>query len=174
MSYNSNDMMAKINALSLGEKLVGGGGIVMLVASLLPWIKISVKGAAGFAGASASKSAWGAPASIWSILAVFVAIVLAGVILARVMNMTLPALPSNLTWGQVFGGGAAAIVVLMILKAWRITAVDTGGFADKSFGIGFFLGVVAMIAIAYGGFLLYSEDKGSGFSMGGGAGGFRR
>jgi uncharacterized membrane protein len=174
MSYNSNDMMAKINSLSLGEKLVAGGGIVMLIASILPWIKISVKGAAGFAGASASKSAWGAPASIWSILAVLIAIILAGIVIARIMNMNLPALPSNLTWGQVFGGGAALVVVLMILKAWRITAVQTGGVIDKSFGFGFFIAVLATIAIAYGGFLLYSEDKGSGFSIGGGGGGFRR
>jgi hypothetical protein len=172
MSYNSNDLMAKVQALSLGEKLVGGGGIVMIIASILPWIKLSISGAAGIAGASGSKSAWGAPASIWSILAVLIAIALAGIVVARVMNMQMPTLPNNLTWGQIFGGGAVAIVVFMLLKAWRISAVDTGGFVDKSYGIGFFLGVICTIAIAYGGYLLYSEDKGGGF--GGYTGGFRR
>jgi hypothetical protein len=47
----------------------------------------------------------------------------------------------------------------MLLKAWRIMAVEAGGF-----GIGFFLGVIATAAIAYGGYLLYSADKGGGFA----------
>jgi hypothetical protein len=66
----------------------------------------------------------------------------------------MPALPQNVTWGQVWGGGAAAIVVLMLLKAWRILAVPAGGF-----GIGFFIGVVATAMIAYGGYMLYTAEK---------------
>ena len=54
----------------------------------------------------------------------------------------------------VWGGGAAAIVVLMLLKAWRIMDVPAGGF-----GIGFFLGVIAAAAIAYGGYMMYAEEK---------------
>ena len=178
MSYNSNDMMAKIQGLSLGEKLVGGGSILMVIAALfLPWIKVSVKGAAGIGGGSVSRAATGDPAGIWGILIILVALVLAGVIIGRVLNMNMPALPNNLTWGQVFGGLAALEVILVVLKAWRIQAVDVGLCGDacsKSFGFGFFIGIVAVAAIGYGGYLLYSEDKGSGFSMGGGGSGFRR
>jgi hypothetical protein len=175
MSYNTNDMMAKIQALSLGEKLVGGGSLLMIVACLIfKWVKVKV-GVAGIASSSVSRTALGDPASIWGWLAFLVAIILAGIIIARVMNMNMPALPSNLTWGQVFGAGAALEVLFVLLKAWRIQAIDLGACGDacsKSFGIGFFLGVIAAAAIAYGGYLLYSEDKGAGFGSIGG--GFRR
>jgi hypothetical protein len=46
----------------------------------------------------------------------------------------------------------------MLLKLWRIMAVPLGGP-----GLGFFLGFIALCAICYGGYLLYSEDKGGGF-----------
>jgi hypothetical protein len=175
MSYNSNDMMAKVQALSLGEKLVGGGSLLMIVAALIfKWVKVSVA-VAGISGGSVSRTALGDPAAIWGWLILLVAIVLFGIIVARVLNMQLPALPTNVTWGQVFGAGAVLEVLFVLLKAWRIQSIDLGLCGDacsKSFGIGFFLGVIAAAAIAYGGYLLYSEDKGAGF--GGYTGGFRR
>jgi hypothetical protein len=67
--------------------------------------------------------------------------------------MALPDL-GTMTWGQVYGGGGAAVVVLMLLKAWRILDVPLGGF-----GIGFFLAVICAGAIAYGGYMLYMEEK---------------
>jgi hypothetical protein len=88
-------------------------------------------------------------------LAILLAIILAGIVIAtRVGNVNMPALPENFTWGLVFGGGAALIVVFILLKAWRIMDVPIGGF-----GIGFFLALVATVAIAAGGYLLYSEEK---------------
>lgn len=142
--------MDKINTLTMGEKLIAGGGVLMLIASFLDWWHASVEGLV-----SVGQSGWAAPGSIWSLLAILISIGLAGVVIAwRLGNVTMPALPESLTWGQVFGGGAAAVVVLMLLKAWRIADVPIGGF-----GIGFFLGVIATIAIAAGGYLLYSEEK---------------
>jgi hypothetical protein len=96
--------------------------------------------------------------------------------------MQLPALPPQYTWGQVFAAGGAALVVFTLLKAWRIQALDVGGSAlgvdfgiDKSFGFGFFIGIVCAAAVAYGCYLMYSQEKG-GASFGGGGygGGFRR
>ena len=175
MAYNTNDIMAKVQALSLGEKLVGGGSALMIIAALIfKWVKVSV-GVGGIAGGSVSRTALGDPASIWGWLLLIVAVLLFAIIVARVMNMQLPTLPTNVTWGQVFGAGAALEVVFLLLKAWRIQSIDLGlcgNACSKSFGIGFFLGVIAAIAIAYGGYLLYSEDKGAGF--GSYTGGFRR
>ena len=140
-------MMEKVNVLSLPEKLIAGGGVLMLIASIFDWFSYSGFGEGG----------WGKPGSIWSVLAILISLVLAAVILAtRLGNVQMPALPQNLTWGQVWGGGAAAIVVLMVLKAWRIMDVPVGGF-----GIGFFIAVVATVAIAYGGFLMYTAEKGT-------------
>jgi hypothetical protein len=141
--------MDKINALSTPEKAIAGGGILMLIASIFDWWRFSEL------GFSFGESGWGEPGQIWSILAILIAIVMAGIIIAtRLGNVQMPALPEGVTWGMVWGGAAAAVVILMLLKAWRILDVPAGGF-----GIGFFLGVIAAAAIAYGGYMMYSEEK---------------
>ena len=170
---SQNDITAKFQALSMGEKLILIGSIVFVIAALIfKWIKISVSGAAGFAGASASRTAVGDPAAIWGWLAVIVAIILAGIIIARLMDMQLPALPPQYTWGQVFAVGGGALLVFTLLKAWRIQAVDVGGGLsgiDKSFGIGFFIGIIAAVVVAAGAYMMYTEEKGGAIG-----GGFRR
>jgi len=149
-------MQEKIKNLGLAEQLIAGGGILMFIASFLDWWHFS----AGVETISISGGygAWGLPGSIWSTLAVLVSIVLAGIVIAtKLGNVQMPALPQNVTWGQVWGGGAAAVVVFVILKAWRIQAAPVG-----SFGIGFWIGLVATVAIAYGGYLLYTKEKAAG------------
>jgi len=171
-----NDISAKFSALSMGEKLILIGGALYVIAVLfLPWIKISAKAAAGLGGGSVSETGVGDPAAIWGWLALLVALVLVGVVVARIMDMQLPALPPQYSWGQVFAAGGGALVVLTLLKAWRIQAVDVSGglgvdVLDKSFGIGFFLGVICALAVGAGGYMMYTEEKG-GSSFGGG---FRR
>jgi hypothetical protein len=96
---------------------------------------------------------------------------MAGILLAmKFGNVNMPALPVGWTWGMAYGAAAAVLVVAMLLKAWRISSGEvtiggvTGDASLGGFGIGFFLGVIATAAIAYGGFLLYSADKGGGFA----------
>ncbi len=144
------NMQEKFNELSLGEKLVSIGGLVMLIGSFFDWYHYD----AGVFG-SIGQSGWDAPGSIWSVLAILVSIVLAGIVVAvKFGNVTMPALPEGVTWGMVYGGGAAAVVVLMLLKAWRISDVPIGGF-----GLGFWIGAIAAILIAAGGYMLYSQEK---------------
>src|SRR5688572_19352378 len=121
----------------------------MLVAAFLDWFSFSE------AGFSFGENGLGEPGSIWSILAILLALILAAIVIAtRLGNVNMPDLPENTTWGLVFGGGAALIIVFMLLKAWRIMDLPAGGF-----GIGFFLALIAAIAIAVGGYLLYTEEK---------------
>lgn len=172
MQRSNNDISAKLSALSTGEKLILGGGAAFVISTFLPWIKVSVKGVGGLGGGSESNSALSDPASIWGILALVVALVLVGIIIARLMDMQLPALPPQYTWGQVFAAGGGLLVVLTLLKAWRIQAVDLGFCGDlcsKSFGFGFFIGIIAALAVGAGAYMLYTEEKGG--SLGGG---FRR
>jgi hypothetical protein len=145
------ELVDKFNELSLGEKLISVGGVLLFFFGLLfDWWHVSVNGF----GSGGTKG-FDDPGMIWSTLAILIALALAGSILAiRLGKMTPPTLPSNLTWGQVYGGGAALVVVLMLLKAWRIMEVPVGGF-----GIGYILGAIATGAIAYGGYLLYSSEK---------------
>jgi hypothetical protein len=153
--------MDKFNALGTGEKLIVIGGAVMLIASFLPWFNIGVE---GVPGANASESGWGEPGQIRSLLAVFLSVAMAGIIAAvRVGNVQLPNLPEGLTWGKVWGGAAALLVVLMLPKAWRIIAVDAPEGIDAGFDFGFLVALVATGLLVAGGYLLYSEEQG-GFS----------
>jgi hypothetical protein len=135
----------KINALSNGEKLIAGGGILMLIASFLPWYKVSVL------GFSVSFNGWEAPGAIWSVLAVIISVILAAAVLApKLGNMQLPNL-GTVTYGQVFLGGGVLVALCIILKLIN---------ESSSMSYGFFLGILAAAAIAGGGYLLYTEEKG--------------
>lgn len=142
--------MDKINQLSLGEKAVAGGGILMLIASFLPWYRVS------FLGISVSANGWEDPGAFFSILAVIISVALAGAVLAsKFGNVQLPAL-GGFSWGQAYLAGGALVALLIVLKFLN---------ESSSMSFGFFLGIIAAAAVAYGGFLLFSEDKGSGFSL---------
>jgi hypothetical protein len=142
--------MDTINQLSLAEKLVAGGGVLMLIASFLPWYKVSFS-SLGFS-TSVSASGWDAPGALWSILAVIIAVVMAGVVISRVAKMTLPDLGA-ITWGQAMLGGGVTVAVLLLIKLLNHSG-------NLSFG--FFLGIIAAGLLAYGGYLLYTEEKSSG------------
>jgi hypothetical protein len=157
--------LEKLNLLSTAEKAIAGGGVLMLIASFFDWwhynaaneVPAEIRGLAEAFGANTSVGydGWGAPGSTWSVLAIIVSLALLGFVLAtKLGGVALPALPPNWTWGMVIGGAAAVVVVLMLLKAWRIMAAPVGGF-----GIGFFVAVVATAAIAFGGYMIYSEEK---------------
>jgi hypothetical protein len=138
----------KINEMSTGEKLIAGGGLVLLIASFLPWYKVSV--GIGDFSASFSANGWEAPGALWSILAVICGVVLAGAVLGpKFANMQLPALGS-VTWGQAFLGLGAAALALVIIKFLS---------ESSSLSYGFYLGFIAAVALAAGGYLLYTEEK---------------
>ena len=66
---------------------------------------------------------------------------------------------------------AALVILFMLLKAWRISALpgcgdagDLEGFeCSVGFAIGYWIALVGAIIFAAGGYMLYSEDKGEGF-----------
>jgi hypothetical protein len=137
--------MDKINTLSTGEKLIVGGGILMLIASFLPWYRVS------FADIlTISRNGWESPGAIWSILATIIAVALAATIVAvKFGNVTLPDLGS-ITWGQLYLGAGALVGLLILLKLIN---------ESSSISYGFFLGIIAAGAIAAGGYLVYTEEK---------------
>ena len=151
--------MDRINEMTLGEKLVCGGAILMLIASFLAWYKVDF-GIEGIAVSSVSRNGWQSPGAIWSILAVIISLALAGSILgARFGNMRLPEL-GQFTWGQAYLAGGALVAICLVIKL-----VNESSYLS----IGFFLGIVAAALVAAGGYLIYSEEKG-----GAGVTGYRR
>jgi len=142
-------MQEKIMGLSLGEKLVAGGGILMLIASFLPWYRYS-SSIEGFSF-SISRNGWQDPATPWSLLAILIGAVLAGSILAmRLGNVKLPEMSGGMTWGMIYGAGGGLVAILMLL-----TLVGESSYLS----FGFFLAIIAAVALAAGGYLLYSEEK---------------
>jgi hypothetical protein len=139
--------MEKLNALSTGEKLIAGGGILMLIASFLPWYDFDF--GLEFVG-SITRNGWQSPNAIWSILATLIAVAMAAAVLApKFGNVRLPD-TGSVTLGQVFLGAGALVAICILLKL-------IGESSSMSFG--FFLGILAAIACAAGGYLLYSEEK---------------
>ena len=139
--------MEKLNALSTGEKLIAGGGIVMLIASFLPWYDFDF--GLEFVG-SITRNGWQSPNAIWSILATLIAVAMAAAVLApKFGNVRLPDMGS-VTLGQAFLGAGAVVAICVLLKL-------IGESSSMSFG--FFLGILAAIACAAGGYLMYAEEK---------------
>jgi hypothetical protein len=143
--------MERFNQLSIAEKCIVVGGLAMFIVGLFfPWWSFSE------GGFSASQTGFEAPGSLWSVLAILLAVAMAGIVLAeRFGNVALPDLGS-ITWAQAWGGAAIALVVLMLLKAWRISAADIGGF-----GWGFLIAIIVVAAVVYGAYLKFQEGGGS-------------
>jgi hypothetical protein len=138
----------KLNTLSNGEKLIAGGGVVMLIASFLPWYKIDF---GGIVGVSVSRNGWESPGFLWSFLALIIGVVMAAAILGpKFANIQLPDLGS-ITWPQAHLGLGVAALVFVILK-----------FVNESsyLSFGFYLGFLAALALAAGGYLYFTESGG--------------
>ncbi len=146
--------MDKLNTLSMGEKLAAGGSVLLIIFSFLPWYKYSFGGLEelGIDGGSVSRHALQSPGAIWGVIAFFAAIALLIAILGpKFANLQLPALGS-VTWGQAFLGLGVLALVCVILK-----------FINESsyLAFGFYIGFLAAVAMAAGGYLLFTEEKGS-------------
>jgi hypothetical protein len=140
----------KINALSMGEKLVVAGGVLLLIASFLPWYKYDF-GLEGIADISISRNGWQSPGALWGLIAVLVGAAMAGsIIAAKFANVTLPALSNSLTWGTLYLAGGGIVALCIVLKL-----INESSYIS----FGFYLGIIAAIALVAGGYLLYSEEK---------------
>ena len=142
--------MDKLNTLSLGEKLIAGGGLLMLIASFLPWYKIDFGiEELGFSS-SVTRNGWESPGAIWSVLAVILAVAMAVAVLGpKFGNMRLPAL-GQYSWGQAMLAAGAIVAVFILLKL-----INESSYLSY----GFFLGIIAAAALAAGGYMLYTEEK---------------
>ena len=143
MSMNLQEQFQK---LGLGEKIILIAGPLLFIDSFLPWYDVDL-GPFG----SVSRTAWQSPGALWSMLAVFIGLVMTGLVAAvRLGNVKLPEMPQGVTWGRIMlglGGAACCFVVLKLIS-------------ESSFlGFGFYIGIILVIALAAGGFLTFQEEK---------------
>lgn len=132
-----------IKKLTRAEQIISGSGIALLIFSFFPWFSVDL----GFVSASAN--AW--DYFFFGTLPVLLGLVMvAQVILSRLTEVKLPAIP--IPWGQVHMIVGIAVAALVLLKL--IIGED---FADRSIGI--FLSLLAALGLAAGGFLRSKEPE---------------
>jgi hypothetical protein len=145
--------MSMFGRLTQGQLIAGIGAAVLLVATFLPWIGVS--GASLPAGITVPNgvSTGGSSENVWkgSTLDVY--------LLITVIVAALPALLALTDSAEEFSFVAAATFLLGVVAAILIVAFLTVDFPDGADRkVGAFIGLVAAIAIAFGGFRAMQEE----------------
>jgi hypothetical protein len=149
-----------MDKLTTNEKLVAGGGVLLLIASFLPWHRVCVDGGGFIPDFCASLNGWDEGSSPWIILAVLVGAAMATVVvLDKLTSVDLPAKLGSLSWSRVHLIGGIAVAALVLIKL-----LDESSYLSY----GFYIGAVAAAALAAGGILMSRESPASGTSEFGG------
>lgn len=119
-----------LNSLSMGQKILLGAAVILLIDSFLPWYHAS------FMGYSVSQNGWHQLGTLAWIL-VIALLVVEG---ARIAG----ALPLDAARGALVSAGVGALAVLfgVIFVIQRLS--------DGYLGFGFWVGIICLIALAYG------------------------
>ena len=138
-----------LSKLTRGEQIVLGAGIVLIIDLLfLPWHSIDL-GGLKVPGLDTTRSGVQSPNSGYGVLALLLAIVMVGqIIAAKIAGASLPSPP--VPWSQVHVIAGGAIALLLLLKL----VVET-----DALGFGSYLGVVLGLVVAYGAYLIKQEDS---------------
>lgn len=146
-----------LDRLSLGEKILGVSGLALFLLSFInQWVKVEADNE--FVSATVKGNAWDGYGFLLK-LALFLAIVAAGLVAARAANANL-----NLPWSNVYKGLAFATLGLVLLTL--IIGPDEGGSVAGDFGIeisrgiALFVGTALAAAMAAGAFM-HSEAPGT-------------
>ncbi len=153
------------NRLSQGELIAGIAGFVLLIDLWFKWYGVKVSGGGGLLKGfdiGVSATAWQV-FSLIDIILFLVALIAIGVAVMRALNQ-MPSLPYPPATVVAAAGGLA---VLLILFRIIDTPVDTHGVngIDITRKFGLWLGFLAAIGVAYGG---WRAMQASGASFGGG------
>lgn len=142
-----------LSKLSLGDKVIAGSGLALLIFSFLPWFKFEFSGF----GVSTSHTQNGWDYFFTGIVPVLLGLVMiAWVVATKLADVKLPELPVPAGLMLLGIGGLAALLVVLRLL---IGGDDEGtGLLDRSFGL--FLATLAALGLAGGGFLKFQEDGG--------------
>ncbi len=152
-SLTEDRSLEKLNELSLGEKIAGGSGILLLIFSFFTWFKKDVGGFGTYNG----HNGWGGFLSLIGILLTVVVVVV--VLLAKFGVITLPDKMGNFAIMQVLLAGAGLAFVLILLQVVLGQKVS-GTSLDRSFWA--YLGVLASAGVTAGVFMMYQAEGKSG------------
>jgi hypothetical protein len=149
-----------ISKLKTSDWVIGGSGLVLLIASFLDWFTVEIDGGGLFQGASAGGNGWDV-GFFWAGIPVLIGLAMIAVVAIRAFSpdTKLPDLPIG--WGQtlfIAGVIAAVIVILKLLIGEDVDGAEAFGIEVKR-AFGLFLATLAAIGLAVGGFLKWQEEK---------------
>ena len=148
---SSINIQEQFNKMGLGEKIILIAGPLLFIDGFLAWYSVDFGSFLGEDLGSVSRNGWESPGGIWSILAVLLGVIMAGLVGAvRLGNVKLPEMPQGVTWGRLLlgmGGAAALFIVIKFLN-------HSGDLA-----FGFFGGIILVAALVAGGFLAFQEEQ---------------
>ena len=139
-------LVERFKALSVGEKIIIIAGLLLFIVGFLPWYSISLGPLGNF-----TRSGWQSPGALWSILAVFIGLGMAGVvILRRLTDVVIPDSVAGFSWPKIFLGGGVATLAFVMIKLLN---------ESSYMGFGFYLGIIAAGALAAAGFMMFREER---------------
>jgi hypothetical protein len=142
-----------IGRLSRGQMIAAVGAVVLLVAMFLPWIGVSgpslpagISVPSGVSTGSTSENVWkGSTLDVYLLITVIVAV--------------LPALLALSDSAEEFSFVSAATFLLGVVAVILIAAFLTVDFPDGADRkVGAFVGLVAAVVVAFGGFRAMQEE----------------
>ncbi len=145
--------------LSLGEKLLGAGAIVLLISVFLPWYGFS---STSIVGSFSDKVSLMSGSGGIAFLILAACVVAVGAVLLRMLGI-FDIGDQGVPEATVVLGAA---VVAVLLTVWKFLSVPSGGGSFGEFGsagygrsYGAYIALVAAIALVAGAFMKFQEER---------------
>jgi hypothetical protein len=145
----------EFKSLGNGEKVILGAAVALFIVGFLPWYhvggSITVGGVNVGGLPSISRNGWQSPGAIWSILSILIGLAMGALVVVQRLAKqgTLPPDVAGVTWPKIYLGSGVAAFVFVVIKLLNYSS-------NLSFG--FYLGFIAVAALAAGGFLTYRSE----------------
>jgi hypothetical protein len=147
--------IGEFTSLTLGQKVIVVAGVVLFIAGFLPWYhvggSVTVGGVSVSGLPSINRNGWQSPGALWSMLAILIGLAMAAVVVVRKIGKegTVPNEVGGVTLPKILLGGSIAALVCLVLKLLNHSG---------NLSYGFFLGFIAVGALAVGAYLEYQAE----------------
>jgi hypothetical protein len=146
-----------VDRLSTGEKIAGISAILLFVFMFFNWFSVDVSGTGGLVTGNGSGNAWD-----WlDVIPIFLMIAIVAAVGVAVIRLTDAVFEPEISMNAVvsiLGGLAVLLILYRIIDTPGGSASYGGVSVDVSPDVGIFLGLIAAVGIAYGGYRAMQEE----------------
>ena len=162
-----------LSKLSMGDKVLAGSGLALLIFSFFNWFTAKGKGTLAIGVGTSSNNGW--DYFFTGIVPVLLALVLVVyVVLTKLTDgVKLPDLPVGYPLVVLGVAGLAALLVVLrlLIGSGEDIPAEAKQFVEINRSFGLYLSTLAALGLAAGGFLKFQEDGGELPTKGGGTSG---